>query len=217
VTHSVTHSLVFQRPCRAQTVIRCRNNRVSAKSFPGRSFAGDTLFTRWERPCGLPLGNQTSQFFGNVMLNPLDHFIKEQLGCRGYVRYADDFLLFGSGAAELVEWRGAIGRFLRTLRLRLNDRKSMVFPVAQGIPFLGFQLFRGYRRLSKANLRRFRRRLRRWQRGVSGGRMTHAEVGERIRAWWGHAQHADCWTIASEVLDRHPFESPHPPPPPHGD
>ncbi len=43
---------------------------------------------------GLPMGNQTSQFFGNVYLDPLDHFVKEELRIAGYVRYVDDFLLF---------------------------------------------------------------------------------------------------------------------------
>lgn len=184
---------------------------------PGPSFAGDTLWTRFERPCGLPLGNQTSQFFGNVMLNPLDHFVKEQLRCRGYLRYADDFLLFGESAGQLGAWRGAIRKFLRGLRLRLNEHKTVVFPVNQGIPFLGFKLFWSHRRLSRGNLRRFQRRLARWRERVAAGRMTQAEVSERVRAWWGHAQHADCWRIASQILDRSPFQSPEPFQKPGGD
>ncbi|MFM8217659.1 MAG: hypothetical protein ACKOJF_01910, partial [Planctomycetaceae bacterium] len=64
--------------------------------------------------------------------------------------------------------------------------------------------------MSRGNLRRFQRRLARWRERVAAGRMTQAEVSERVRAWWGHAQHADCWRIASQILDRSPFQSPEP-------
>ena len=43
-------------------------------------FPGDDLFTPTERRTGLPLGNQTSQFFANVYLDPLDHFVTDKLG-----------------------------------------------------------------------------------------------------------------------------------------
>ena len=57
-------------------------------------FPGDDLFTPSERRRGIPIGNQTSQFFANVYLDPLDHFVKDRLRIKGYVRYVDDFLLF---------------------------------------------------------------------------------------------------------------------------
>ena len=45
---------------------------------------------------GLPIGNQTSQFFANVYMNPWDHFVKEVLRCKSYIRYCDDFLVFSN-------------------------------------------------------------------------------------------------------------------------
>ena len=57
-------------------------------------FPGDDLFTPGERRRGIPIGNQTSQFFANVYLDPLDHFVKDRLGIKGYVRYVDDILVF---------------------------------------------------------------------------------------------------------------------------
>ena len=70
-------------------------------------FAGDDLFTPSERRRGTPIGNQTSQFFANVYLDPLDHFVKERLGIKGYVRYVDDFLLFSDDRRQLAEAREA--------------------------------------------------------------------------------------------------------------
>jgi hypothetical protein len=57
-------------------------------------FPGDDLFSLL-RPRGLPIGNLTSQFFANVFLDSLDHFVREELRVPGYVRYADDLVLFG--------------------------------------------------------------------------------------------------------------------------
>ena len=46
-------------------------------------FPGDDLFAPAERRRGLPIGNQTSQFFANAFLNPLDHFVQESLHVGG--------------------------------------------------------------------------------------------------------------------------------------
>ena len=71
-------------------------------------YPGDGLFTPWERRRGLPIGNLTSQFFANVYLDGLDHFCKEVLRAKGYVRYVDDFALFHDDPERLMdEWRRA--------------------------------------------------------------------------------------------------------------
>jgi hypothetical protein len=66
-------------------------------------FPGDDLFAVL-RPQGLPIGNLTSQFWANVYLNELDQFVKRELKCRAYLRYADDFLLFHDDKAMLHAW-----------------------------------------------------------------------------------------------------------------
>jgi RNA-directed DNA polymerase len=71
-------------------------------------FPGDTLLTPLERSIGLPIGNLTSQFFANVYLNGLDHFVKETLHVHKYLRYVDDFLLFADDWQFLTDARLAI-------------------------------------------------------------------------------------------------------------
>ena len=66
-------------------------------------FAGDDLLTPAESRRGIPIGNQTSQFFANVYLDPLDHFVRDRLGVGGYVRYVDDFLVFADDKNQLAE------------------------------------------------------------------------------------------------------------------
>jgi retron-type reverse transcriptase len=75
-------------------------------------FPDDTLLTPIERRHGLPIGNLTSQNFANIYLNPLDHFIKEKLRCKAYVRYVDDFALFSDDPDYLADCRQQIENFL---------------------------------------------------------------------------------------------------------
>ena len=132
-------------------------------------FPGDDLFTPSERRRGIPIGNQTSQFFANVYLDPLDHFVKDRLGIKGYVRYVDDFLVFSDDKSYLADVREQIKEFLVRLRLRLHPKKNVIFPVSEGIRFLGYRVFPTHRLLAKENVRRFRRRVRTMQQEYAGG------------------------------------------------
>ena len=168
-------------------------------------FPGDDLFTPHERTRGLPIGNQTSQFLANVMLDPLDHFIKEQLRIPGYVRYADDLLPFSNDKNELHDARDAIREFLAGFRLKLHPRKSEIFPVTAGIRFLGYRVFPTHRLLDKANVLRFRRRLRRLQRAYAAGRVTAPQIRARLISWTGHASHAKTFRLIRRLLAEHKF------------
>ncbi len=67
---------------------------------------------------GLPLGNQTSQFFAKVYLTPLDHYVQHELAPRCYIRYVEDFVLLGNAKHVLDESRGEIEELLDEMRLQ---------------------------------------------------------------------------------------------------
>jgi RNA-directed DNA polymerase len=98
---------------------------------------------------GLPIGNLSSQFFANVLLNDLDQFAKHQLRAPHYVRYVDDFVLLHPDASWLHAARLRIEEKLADLHLRLNPRKTVLQPVARGIDFVG-HLLRPWRRTTRA-------------------------------------------------------------------
>lgn len=159
-------------------------------------FPGDDLFTPFERRRGLPIGNLTSQFFANVYLDPLDHWIKQVLRVPGYVRYVDDFVLFGDDAEQLAEWRRRIDGFLAGRRLLLHPRKTRIVRSAAASPFLGYVLLPGgRRRLDDANVDRFAGRLRALRQDWREGRIEIDAVGRRVGAWIAHARHADTWRL----------------------
>jgi len=165
-------------------------------------FPGDDLFAV-TRPRGLPIGNLTSQFWANCYLNPVDHFIKRGLNCQGYVRYVDDLLLFGDDKRELWEWRVKLIERLANLRLTLHSGSAQVRPTWTGIPFLGFVLFPTHRRLKRANVRNFVRRLchqiqlhRQRQLGLDA-------LTRSTQAWLAHAAHGDTLRLRTNLLRQH--------------
>ncbi|HKZ85457.1 MAG TPA: reverse transcriptase domain-containing protein [Anaerolineae bacterium] len=162
-------------------------------------FPGDDLFAVL-RPRGLPIGNLTSQFWANVYLNELDQFVKRRLACLAYLRYVDDFLLFSDDKRRLWEWKDAVREFLVSLRLTLHERESTVYPVTNGIPFLGFRVYPTHRRLKRRNGIAFARRLRAWCAAVARGEMPLQKLHERVQGWVAHAEHGDTWGLRRVLL-----------------
>lgn len=165
-----------------------------------RYYPGDELFTPFERRRGIPIGNQTSQFFANVYLDRLDHFVKETLRAPGYVRYVDDFLLFADEKARLHEAKAAIEDRCAALRVRLHPRKCFVAPVQNGFTFLGYRLFPTHRRLDAQNVRRFTKRLRGYVTAVEAGAIPVARAQDGVRSWVAHARHADTAVLRRRLL-----------------
>lgn len=91
---------------------------------------------------GMPIGNLTSQLFANIYLNEFDHFVKDFLKVRCYVRYMDDFVILDADKMKLFKLRDLIREFLNDkLNLRLHPKKSEYFPIMRGIDFLGYVVF----------------------------------------------------------------------------
>lgn len=164
-------------------------------------FPGDDLFTPFERRRGLPIGNLTSQFFGNLYLDRLDHFVTEVLRVPGYVRYVDDIAVFGADPQELQAWRAAISDHLCGRRLALHPDKTRVQPTDEPAVFLGYELHPGnLRRLPEASVRRFRNRLRGLRDRWRAGTIELDEVQQRVQAWIGHAGFAHTWRLRHAIF-----------------
>jgi RNA-directed DNA polymerase len=123
-----------------------------------QAWQGPGLFDVRDRRRGLPVGNLTSQFFANIYLDGLDHFIKQELRVPGYVRYVDDFVLFGSTAKEIKEWGKRVAGYLAGLRLELHPDKVRVCRTRDGVDFCGFVVKADGRvKVRRASVRRFAR------------------------------------------------------------
>ncbi|MBI4517573.1 MAG: group II intron reverse transcriptase domain-containing protein [Deltaproteobacteria bacterium] len=203
---SIDHAVLLDRLARKLKCPRTLDllGRIVANSNPQESvvryFPGDALFTPHQRRHGIPIGNLTSQFFANVMLDPLDHFVKENLRCPRYLRFADDFLVFGRNRGELRAVLERLRGLLAPLRLALHPRKCVVLPVSAGVPFLGWRLFPDHRRLRRSTGVRFQRRLRQLSRAYAGGAISLGDVRAPLASWIGHLRHGDTWGLRRRLL-----------------
>ena len=163
-------------------------------------FAGDDLFTPYERRKGIPIGNLTSQIFANIYLNDFDHYVKEKLGCRHYIRYVDDIAVFGKEKKQLWEIKDRLQEFLAGDRLQLHPRKTYVLPVSAGVDHLGYRIYPTHRLLRKDTSMRFRRRLKKLFILFHQRRIAFSELNAHVQSWLGHAKHADTFGLRSNLL-----------------
>lgn len=205
VDHAVLQSVLFRKIADPQVqwlvrLILASGEGVLAEDCPPQWFGEDDLLAPAVRPKGLPIGNLTSQFFANVLLNELDQFVHETIRPRRYVRYADDFLLFGEDQRELVAARGRVIERLASLRLSCHETKTCVRPCRQGVRFLGFRLLPTTRRLDRQAVNRLRARLRRYARLRAEGRMSPRRITQSVQSWLAHARFANSGAVVRAVL-----------------
>lgn len=185
----------------AATIIKASNPQEEVIHY----FPGDDLFTPLERRRGLPLGNQTSQFFANVYLDSLDRLFDEKLKPGLWARYVDDLVVFSQNKAHLSEIREAVEAELSAMRLTLNPGKSRLHRCQDGVTFLGWQFFPNLVRLVPGNAIRFGRRMKVLRREFSTQLIEFPEVTQSVRAWVAHASFGDTKVLRERLLDRFAF------------
>ena len=178
----------------------CREQPTAIEYFPE-----DDLLTPIQRQKGLPIGNLTSQFFANVYLNGFDHFVKEQLKARKYLRYVDDFALFSDDRVFLSEARSAIEEYLATLRLKIHPTKSQLLETQYGANFVGFRVLPHRIRVRSDNLKRVRKRFKKLQIEYAQGEVPLEKLIQRIQSWEAHIKHGDTYQLRRDIFNRYSF------------
>jgi len=152
---------------------------------------------------GMPIGNLTSQFFANLYLNELDYFVKFTLRERFYIRYMDDFLVFGNDKKHLYKIKQNLNGFLENeLKLKLHKKKSIIFPTKLGVEFLGFRIFRDYRKLKKQNVKLFLKRMTIKKDLLKKGQITIDEITNSLKCWVAHAKYGDTYNLRKKIFGK---------------
>jgi len=144
-----------------------------------------------ERDRGLPIGALTSQHFANFYLGYLDHFVKESLGVKGYVRYMDDFALWHNDREVLAAMAREIETFASE-ELGLTLKPPRIQQVGVGMDFLGHRVHREGNRLNRRSRRRFKLKVDSIDKNLRCGDLSEAEAQERLTAAVAFTRHAAC-------------------------
>jgi len=164
----------------------------------------DSFHTPNRPNTGQPLGNQTSQWFALLYLNELDHYIKEKLRIKHYIRYMDDFILLHHNKTYLWQCLKEIEQITNKLGLRLNP-KTAIFPIKHGVEFLGWRFFlresgKIVRKIKTQSKLRFKRRIRHVKKSLTTGQIDLKEAKQIWASYKGHLKHGHTYRL--EVRSR---------------
>ena len=153
-------------------------------------------------PVGIPIGNYSSQYFANIYLNELDHFVKEDLKIKYYVRYMDDFVLLAENREHAKVLLDSIKKYLdKKLGLQLN-KKTNYFKMNQGVNFCGYKIYKDRILLSRENKKKIYIKVKKWNQLYDNKKINFKEVSMSLNSWIGHAQNADTCLLIKKVIKK---------------
>lgn len=139
---------------------------------------------------GLPLGNVTSQLFGNIYLNELDQYVKHVLRVKYYFRYCDDFLIVCIDRRFLEDCMQKIGIFLKEkLLLDLHPNKIQIKKLRQGIDFVGYVTLPHARVLRTATKKRIVRKIADAKEKFTNGKIAEETYKSIVASYEGVLSH----------------------------
>lgn len=153
---------------------------------------------------GFNPGSQIIQIAGISVLDGIDHYIKERLRIRHYLRYMDDMLIVGNNRTELEQIWKDVDKRLQEIGFELHPTKTRIIPIRDGIMFLGFE----YRLTETGNVimsidptrvKAIRRKLYRMVKKAKAGLLTRAKVDESYQSWRSHAAKGNSWKLLKRM------------------
>ena len=143
-----------------------------------------------------PIGSMCSQIIAVMYLDKLNHFIKEKLHIKHYVLYMDDGILFSHDKEYLKYCKEEIIKFLYNYKLSINEKKTRVDSIRNGIDFLGFKF---YIKNNKIVLKvrndikkRFRRKMKKVNQLYLDNLIDYTEYKMVIDSYTGHLSYGNC-------------------------
>jgi RNA-directed DNA polymerase len=135
-------------------------------------------------PSGISIGLRSSQGLGNLLLSVcLDHYLKDECGIRHFYRYCDDGVVLASSKKQLWAVRSLIHERVASIDLQIKPNER-IFPVTEGIDFLGYVIYPTHVELRK----RVKQRMARHMHDVRS-RTRRAKL---IASFYGMTKHANC-------------------------
>ena len=150
---------------------------------------------------GIPIGNYTSQYYANIYLNELDHYIKEVLRVKYYIRYMDDFILLLKDKNEAKRMYSIIEKFLNTnLNLTLNS-KSRYFPNHFGIDICGYRIYETHILLRKRFKKKLNKNIKVWFKLKNQNKFYLQKFYKTINSYQGHASHCNSYHYMNKITE----------------
>lgn len=184
---SIDHSILFNLFSRK---IKCRPTMRLIRLITNSN----------KQSVGIPIGNLLSQLSANLYLSFLDHHAKEAWGVRYYLRYMDDFCIIHANKKYLAYLKSEIEKFLNNQLAIYLNRKTSIFPIAQGVDFLGYRTWTTHKLVRKRSIKNMRRKLKAMARKYKTGKIDLSKINASVMSWVAHCKHADTYRLREKVL-----------------
>lgn len=167
----------------------------------------DTIIDSTESEVGIPIGNMTSQWFAVFYLDIMDRFIREKLKIEFYSRYMDDFVLIDKDKDKLKNALAELKLFLeKELKLELNQ-KTQIFPIKNGVDYLGFHSYltengKVIRNIRKKSKERMKRKIKYFNKAYEKGDISYEKIQRSIASWLGHAKHGNTYNLRKSIMKK---------------
>ena len=165
-------------------------------------------FDQGEDPeIGLGLGSQVTQLIELAVLDDIEHYIKEQLKIEHHVRYNDDFILIHHNKDYLIYVKNVIEEKIKEKGLKLNRKKTQIFPLTQSVKFLGFRFKltetgKVLMLVLRNKITHERKKLRRLVNKAKRGEISRQKVDECYKSWKAHASKGNSYNLIKS-MDRY--------------
>lgn len=154
---------------------------------------------------GLPIGNMSSQFLAILYLNELDHYIKEELKIKYYIRYMDDGILLHTDKEYLKNCLKEIEKILERYGLKLNN-KTRIYSSDEGFEFLGYKYIMKNNRLivkiKGQTKRRFKRKMKTLYKLEEQGKITKKDVMHVEASYKGHLHYGNTKKLIENTIKK---------------
>ena len=162
------------------------------------------LREQYEGDKGYNPGSQLIQIAGISILDKFDHFVKEQLHAKFYIRYMDDFLIISNDKEYLQRCVAEILEQLTQLDFELNEKKTRIYSLSEGIEFLGFiyrltDTGKVLKLVRPENVKRERKKLRRLVAKSKSDYLPREKVDESYAAWRNHASKGNSYNLLQKM------------------
>lgn len=154
---------------------------------------------------GIPLGNQTSQWFAIFYLDGFDRLIKEKMGIKYYSRYMDDSVLIHPDKEYLCACLRQMQEYAKPLGLDFNE-KTEIFPLKNGVDYLGWHIYltesgKVIRKVRQQTKYKYKRRLKYFQEAYAEGTMDFSEIDQVLSSYRAHLAHGHTYKLQKKISD----------------
>lgn len=149
-------------------------------------------------------GSQMIQIAGISYLDGFDHFCKEKLKLKYYIRYMDDIIVIHHEKAFLEKCLEEMKSELSNVCLSINEKKTRIFRIKDGILFLGFvyrlkDTGKVVMTINPKNVKKQKRKLKKMVRLSKEGKRTKEEIDTAFECWKANAKKGDSYSLVARI------------------